>query len=164
MLPYGVSCGDGSTPYADSALSPCFHDCLAFCHRHEPPQSPPSRPLNLSTVNSSPCPGIPPQSLNSSSQLLHLPGDLRPYPGYVWLRQELSDSHSIQAAIDQLLHSQTYMFRLWLRQFPLCGDQTSASFFPPAKGRSSATNTPVFALVPLSLPGFVWFYIFFSAG
>ena len=68
--------------------------------------------IHLSAVNSSPLPGITPQSLNSSSQLLHLPGDLRPYPGYVWLRQELSDSHSIQAAIDQLLHSQTYMFRL----------------------------------------------------
>ena len=49
----------------------------------------------LSTVNSSPCPGIAPHSLNSSSQLLCLPGDLCPCPGYVWLRQGLSDSHSI---------------------------------------------------------------------
>ena len=49
----------------------------------------------LSTVNSSSCPGIAPQSLNSSSQLLHLPGDLHPCPGYVWLEQGLSDSHSI---------------------------------------------------------------------
>ena len=32
----------------------------------------------LSTVNSSPCPGIAPQSLNSSSQPLHLPGHLIP--------------------------------------------------------------------------------------
>ena len=32
--------------------------------------------IRLSTVNSSPRPGIVPQSLNSSSQLLHLPGDL----------------------------------------------------------------------------------------
>ena len=32
----------------------------------------------LSAVNSSPHPGIAPQSLNSSSQPLHLPGDLRP--------------------------------------------------------------------------------------
>ena len=49
----------------------------------------------LSTVNSSPCPGIAPQSLNSSSQPLRLPGDLYLCPGYVWLRQGLSDSHSI---------------------------------------------------------------------
>ena len=44
--------------------------------------------ISLSAVNSSPCPGITPQSLNSSSQ------PLRPL-GYVWLRQGLSDSHSI---------------------------------------------------------------------
>ena len=34
--------GDGSTLYADSAVSPCFHGCPAFLHRHFPPQSPPS--------------------------------------------------------------------------------------------------------------------------
>ena len=51
--------------------------------------------IHLSTVNSSPCPGIAPQSLNSISQLLHFPGDLCPHPGYVWLQQGLSDSHSI---------------------------------------------------------------------
>ena len=33
----------------------------------------------LSAINSSPCPGIAPQSLNSSSQPLHLPGDLIPF-------------------------------------------------------------------------------------
>ena len=35
-------------PMHDSAVSPCFHGCLAFLHRHFPPQSPPSHPLNLS--------------------------------------------------------------------------------------------------------------------
>ena len=40
------------------------------------------------------------------------------------------------------------MFLLWLRQFPWCGDQTPASVPPPAEGRSSPTNTPVFPLVP----------------
>ena len=38
--------------------------------------------IPLSTVNSSPRPGIAPQSLNSSSQL-RLPGDPLPCPGYV---------------------------------------------------------------------------------
>ena len=47
---------------------------------------------HLSAVNNSHCPGIAPQSLNSSSQLLHLAGDLHPCPGYVWLQQGLSDS------------------------------------------------------------------------
>ena len=44
--------------------------------------------IHLSTVNSSPLPGIAPQSLNSSSQPLCC-------LGYVWLQQGLSDSHSI---------------------------------------------------------------------
>ena len=35
-------------PARDSAVSPCFHGCLAFLHRHFPPQSPPSHPLNPS--------------------------------------------------------------------------------------------------------------------
>ena len=82
--------GDGSTPTCDSAILHCFHGCLAFLHRRFPPQSPPSPPLpsiRLSTVNSSPCPGIAPQSLNSSSQQLCLPGDLHCCLGYVWLQQ-----------------------------------------------------------------------------
>ena len=44
--------------------------------------------VHLSAVNS-PHPGIAPQSLSSSSQLLHLLGDLLPCPGYIWLWQEL---------------------------------------------------------------------------
>ena len=35
-------------PVHDSAVSPCFHGCLAFLHWHFPPRSPPSQPLNLS--------------------------------------------------------------------------------------------------------------------
>ena len=35
-------------PKHDSAVLPCFHGCLTFLHRHFPPQSPPSHPLNLS--------------------------------------------------------------------------------------------------------------------
>ena len=72
----------------DSAVSPCFHGCLAFPPEHFPPQS--HIPLiHLSTVNSSPHPGITPQPLNSSSQTLHLPRDLHSCPGYIWLRQGL---------------------------------------------------------------------------
>ena len=32
----------------DPAVSPCFHGCAAFFHRHFSPQSPPSHPLSLS--------------------------------------------------------------------------------------------------------------------
>ena len=35
-------------PTSDSSVSPCFHGCLTFLHRHFPPQAPPSHPLNLS--------------------------------------------------------------------------------------------------------------------
>ena len=70
------------SPARGSAISPCFHGSPAFLHRlpPPPPQYPPSPPLHLSAVSSSPRPGIAPQSLNSSSQpLRHL--------GYVWLQQ-----------------------------------------------------------------------------
>ena len=80
-------------PMHDSTVLLCFHGCPAFLHRHFRPQSPPSHPLNLSLC--SPHPGIDPQSLNSSSQLLPLSGAPHPCPGYVWQQQGLSDSHSI---------------------------------------------------------------------
>ena len=51
--------------------------------------------LHLATVNSSPHPAIAPQSLRFSSQPLYFLGDMHPCPGYVWLRQGLSDSYSI---------------------------------------------------------------------
>ena len=41
-------CGDVSTPTHDSTVSPCFHGCLAFLHRHFLPRSPPSHPLDQS--------------------------------------------------------------------------------------------------------------------
>ena len=44
--------------------------------------------IHLSTVNSNICHGIAPQSLNSSSQPLPLPGDQHPCPGYLWLQQD----------------------------------------------------------------------------
>ena len=35
-------------PMPDSAVLPCFRGCLAFLHKHFPPQSCPSHPLNPS--------------------------------------------------------------------------------------------------------------------
>ena len=76
--------GDGSTHYAWLAVSPCFHGCLAFLHRHFPPQSPPSHPLDPSLHSQQqPSPWDSSQTLNSSSQPLCLRGDLLPCPGYV---------------------------------------------------------------------------------
>ena len=70
--------GDGSTPTHDSAVSPCFHGCLAFLHRHFPPQSPPSPPLDLSLHSQqqpSPwdCSTIPKLQLPAAALLGNLP-------------------------------------------------------------------------------------------
>ena len=47
------------------------------------------------------------------------------------------------------------MFLFWLRQLHRCGDRTPASVPPPAKGRSSPTNT-VFPTSSFILPSFAW--------
>ena len=51
--------------------------------------------IHLSTVNTSPGTGVAPQSLNSSSQPLPLPGGSCSCLACVWLQQGLSESHSI---------------------------------------------------------------------
>ena len=80
----------------DSAVLPCFHGCLVsstgISHHNLLPAIP---PIHLAAFDSSPHPGIAPQSLNSSTQPLHLPGDLCPSPEIVWLWQGLPDSHPI---------------------------------------------------------------------
>ena len=38
-------------PIRGSAVLPCLHGCLAFLHRHFPPQSPPSPPLDPSACS-----------------------------------------------------------------------------------------------------------------
>ena len=88
-------CGDGSPPRVTQQYHlvsmAAWLSSTGVSHHHLP-----HIPLIcLSAVNSSPHLEIAPQSLNSSSKPLCLPGDLRPCPGYVWLRQGLSESHSI---------------------------------------------------------------------
>ena len=116
--------------------------------------------ISLSAINSSAHHGIAPQSLNSSSQPLLLPGDPCSCP-VCWLWNWLPDSDSIWAATDQL-------FNLSLKCFSSdsdnCGDRTPASAPPLAKGRSSPTNTPVFPRSSFMLLSFTWFYIVFSTG
>ena len=98
--------GGGSTHTSDSGVSPAsmaaWLSSTGLFHHDLLPHIP---SIRLSTVNSSPRSGIAPQSLNSSSQLLRLPGDLQPCLGCVWLWQGLSDSPSIQAVPDPLFHS-----------------------------------------------------------
>ena len=72
-------------PMHDSSVYPCLMaawlSSTGTSHHNLLPHIP---SICLSAVNRSPCPGIAPQSLNSSSQSLCLLGDLRPCLGYVW--------------------------------------------------------------------------------
>ena len=149
-------------PTRDSAVSLCFHDCSAFLHRHFPPQSS-AHPLNPS-LRSQQQPS--PRDCSTIPKLqFPAPAPSRgmcPCPGYVWLWQGLSDSHSIQAATDQLF--QPSVFLLWLRQLPCFVDRIPASVPSPAEGRSSRTQTPVSPLRSFVLPSFALDCIFFSAG
>ena len=115
----------------------------------------------LSIVNSSPRPGIAPQSLNSSSQPLHLPGALHPCLGMYGC------SKGCLILIPFRL-PQISCFTLSLKYVSSdpdnCGDQTPASVPPPTKGKRSPTNTPVFLPSSFVLLSFMWFYIFFPAG
>ena len=75
-------CGHGSTATCESAVSPCFMAAwLSSTGISRCSLLPHTPSIRLSSVKSSACLGIAPQSLNSSSQLLHLPGDLCPCPG-----------------------------------------------------------------------------------
>ena len=125
----------------DSAVSPCFHGCLAFLHRHFLSRSLPSPPLHPSLCS---------QQQPSSWDLFMLPK----LPAAVPSRASSSLSGVCMAVArtvwfsfhlgchSQLFHSQPSVFLLWLRQLPWCGDQASASVPPPTQGRSNPTNTP----------------------
>ena len=83
-------------PMHDLAVLPCFHGCQAFIHRHFPPQSPPSHPLNPSLHSQqqpSPwdCSKIPKPQLPAATPSKGLAS----LSGYVWLQQEVYASPSI---------------------------------------------------------------------
>ena len=148
----------------DSAVLPCFQGCPAFLHRHFAPQSPPRITSTcLSAVNSSPHPGIAPQSLNSSSQLLHLPGDWHPCRGMYGCGKDcliLFPFRLPQISCFTLslkcLSSNSDVALIWgsdpCLSSPACWGQVqsySHSCFPPGS---------------FILPSSAWFYLFFSAG
>ena len=120
--------------------------------------------IHLSALNSSPCPGIAPQSLNSSFQLLHLLGALIPVWGIYGCSKDCLILFPFRLP-------QISCFTLSLKCFssdsdncPAVGIRPLLQFPPPTEGRSCPTNTPVFPPSSFVLPSFAWFYIFFSAG
>ena len=129
----------------DSAVLPCFHGCLAFLHRHLPPQSPPSHPLGLSLHSqqqplSWDCSTIP----RFSSQPLHLLGMQVPVQGLYGCSKDC-------LILIPFRLPQISCFTLSLKCFS-SDSWTPASVPPPAEGRSSPNpnNTPVFPVVPSS--------------
>ena len=141
----------------DSAVLPCFHGCPVFLTGISHYDLLPHIPLiRLSVVNSSLHPGIAPQSLNSSSQPLCC-------LGYVWLWKDCLIFIPIRLHRSAVSPSALNVSPL-TQTIAWCGDQTATSVPPPAEGRSSPTNTPVFPASSFILPSFAWVYIFFSTG
>ena len=146
----------------DSAVLPCFHDSLAFLHRHFPPQSPPSHPQSASPSQQQPslwyCSTVP---------KLHLPA-AAPSRGIcvpVWGMYGCSKDRLIPIPFRP---SQISCFTLSLKCFssdadncPSVGIGLLLQFPHPPKGMSSPTNTPVFSSLSFILLSFAWVYIFF---
>ena len=153
-------------PTCDSAVSPCFHGCLAFLHRHFPPSSPPSYPLNPSLYSQqqpSPwdCSTIPKLQL----------------PAAVPSRASTALSGVCMAAARTVLSlipfrlPQISCFTLSLKCFssdsdscPSVGIRPLLQFPHPPRSGSVLTNTPVFPSSSFILLSFAWVCIFFYAG
>ena len=128
----------------DSAVLPCSHGCRASTGISHHNFRPHLLSIRLSEVNCSPRPGIDPQSLNSSSQPLRLPGDPVPMQGMYGFSKDC-----LSLIPFRLL--QICCFPLSLKCFfsdsDNCPDvkiRPPASVPPPVEGRFSPTNSPVF--------------------
>ena len=135
----------------DSAVSPRFHGCPAFLHRHFPPQSPPSPPLDPSRHSQQqPSPWDP-----STVSRLRIP---------VWgmygcgkdclilIPFRLPRSAVSLSALNVSPLTQT-IARMW---------GSDPCFSSPTQVHG--TNTPAFPSSSFILPSFVWFHILFSSG
>ena len=148
-----------------SAVLPCFHGSLAFLHRHFLPLSPPSHPLHPSL-----CSQQQPTPQNwSTIPKLQLPASA-PSRGPVYLSgvymavaRTVCFSFHLGCSRSTVLLSALNVSPL-TQTIALMWDQTPASVSPPAEGRSSPSNIPVFPTTSFILPSFLWFYIFFSTG
>ena len=164
-----LACGDREavvmtpSPTCDSAVLPCFCGCLAFLHRHFPPQSPSSHPLDPSV-----CSQQQPSPWDCSTiSKLQLPA-AAPSRRSAFLRGTYGCSKDCLIRIHLGGHRSAVSLSA-LNVSPLTqtivlmwGSDPGFSS-PPVEGRSSPTNTPVFLPSSLVLPSFAWFYIFFSA-
>ena len=153
-------------PLRDSAVSPCFRDCLAFLHSHNPPQSSPSHPLDPSLCSQQePSPWdcstitklqLPPAAPSRGPAFLS--GVCMAVAKTIWFSFHLG-CHRSAVSLSALNVSPLTQTIAWM-----WGSDPPGSVPPLAEGRSSPTNTPVFPPSSFILLSFAWFYIFFSSG
>ena len=156
-------CGDGSTPYAGLSSIAMLPWLLGF-----PPQGFPTTisfphilTIHLSAANSNLCPGVAPQSLNSSSQPLCLPGDQCSCPGYVFCSKDCLILIPFRLPQISCFTSSLKCFSSDSDNCPSVGIGPPASVTPPTEGRSSPIYTPIFPPSSFILPSFVVLYILF---
>ena len=135
--------GYGSTPTYDSAVSPCFHGCLAFLHQHFSPRLPPSHPLDPSLHSQQ----QPSPWDCSSFQSLRLPGDLHPVRGMYGCSKDC-------LILIPFRLPQISCFTLSLKCFSSDSDNCPAVGLGPTESRCSPTNAPVFPPSSFVLPSF----------
>ena len=146
------------SPMRNSAAPTCFHGCplsssTGISHHNLLPHMP---PVSLSAVNSSPHPGIAPQSLNSGSQLLCLPASF----SRVCVVVARTVGFSFHLGCLRSAVSLSALNVSPLAQLPHVGIGPLLQF--PHLLRP--TNTPAFPPSSFIVPSFVWLYILFSAG
>ena len=151
-------------PMHDSAVSPCFHGCPAFPHRHVPPQSPPSCLLVLSLY----------------SQQESLPGDCSTVPKLqLPVTAPSRGSTSLSGACMVVARTVWFSFYLGCHRSAVSLSALNVSPLTQTVGLmwgsdpcfSSPTHwgkvhsywNSCFSCSSLILPGFVWVYMFFSA-
>ena len=144
----------------DSAVLPCFHGCLAFLHRHFPPQSPPSHPLDSSLCSQQQllpwdCSTIPELQLSATA------------PSGVCMAVARTNLILIPFRLPQISCS-TLSLKYFSSDSDNCPDMGIGPLRQfPHLPRAGAVLLILlsFPLVPLfCLRSFAWFYIFFSIG
>ena len=153
-------------PTHDSAVSPWFHGCLAFLHRHFPLQSPLSHPLGLSLHS---------QQQPSPLGSLHTPEtpdpSRCPFQGTSVLVQAMYGCGKDCLILIPLRLPQISCFTLSLKCFssdsdncPDVGIRPLLQFPHPPRVGPVLLTLLCFSPSSFILPSFAWFYVFCFAG
>ena len=142
-------------PTHDSAVSPCFHGSLAFLHRHFPPQSPPSHPLDPSLQSTAALiPGLLHDPQTPAPSHCAFQGTCVPVRGLYGCGKDSRYLIPFRPPQISCFTLNLNCFSSDSRQLPRCGDGTPASVPLPSGDKSSPTNIPVFPPSSFILPSF----------